>query len=352
MFNQIRTIALNTFTESVRQPVFVVILLVVIFGLAMNPLFSAYTMDAESDNKLLVDLGLSTMLIGGLFMAAFSATGVLSREIENRTVLTVISKPISRPAFVAGKYLGVAASLALAFWVWSMVFLMATRHKVLFSAADKADGPVLAFGIGGFFLCLGLTLWGNYFYGWVFTSSLSRVLALVMPIGMLGILMFDKQWKVQPITTDLNGQLLLGMLLVLEALLALCAVAIAASTRLGQIMTLLACMLVFLLGVAADKLTEQSDRSLSDAVATAPDTATGVVNAGGLVMLKGLRAVTPSISDFWIPDAITQGHLGRMMKESPENVAKYVGLATLQSFLFAGAALAIGVALFQKREVG
>ncbi|MFQ5655144.1 MAG: ABC transporter permease, partial [Planctomycetota bacterium] len=86
MMEQIRAVARNTFTESIRQPIFLVLLLLGIGLLAINPALSAYTLG--DDNKLLLDLGLSTLLLAGMFLAAFTSTGVLSDEIERRTVLT------------------------------------------------------------------------------------------------------------------------------------------------------------------------------------------------------------------------------------------------------------------------
>ena len=69
-------------------------------GTALN-LLAGFTM--EDDQRMMIDLGLSTILLCGTLLAAFIATNVLNREIQNRTVLTVISKPVSRPVFVLGK---------------------------------------------------------------------------------------------------------------------------------------------------------------------------------------------------------------------------------------------------------
>jgi ABC-type transport system involved in multi-copper enzyme maturation permease subunit len=106
------SIARNGFLESIRQPVFVVLLLGGTLAMVLNVNLAAFTL--EDDNKLLIDLGLSTLFIAGLLLAAFTATSVLSREIENKTVLTVVSKPVTRAAVIVGKFLGVAVALAVA----------------------------------------------------------------------------------------------------------------------------------------------------------------------------------------------------------------------------------------------
>ncbi|NQW49042.1 MAG: ABC transporter permease, partial [Planctomycetes bacterium] len=86
------TIARNAFLESIRQPVQAVLICAALLALVLNLNVAGYTL--EDDNKLLIDLGLSTLFLSGILMAAFTATSVLSREIENKTLLTVVSKPV------------------------------------------------------------------------------------------------------------------------------------------------------------------------------------------------------------------------------------------------------------------
>ena len=74
---------------------------------------------------MLIDIGMATVFVAGGLLAAFVATGVLTREIENKTALTVISKPVGRPLFVLGKFLGVAGALILLSTLYmSFVFLL------------------------------------------------------------------------------------------------------------------------------------------------------------------------------------------------------------------------------------
>jgi ABC-2 type transport system permease protein len=140
-------IARNAFLESIRQPIFAVLLIVGILAMVLNVNLAAFTL--EDDNKLLIDLGLSTLFLAGLLLAAFTATGVLTREIENKTVLTVVSKPVPRAAVVAGKYLGVAGAITLAYWVLAVVFLLAVRHRVQAGVRmdETFDLPVLVFSL-------------------------------------------------------------------------------------------------------------------------------------------------------------------------------------------------------------
>lgn len=321
MFSQVFTIARNTFIESIRQPVFVVLFIVATLALTLNVSLAAYTL--KNDDKLLVDLGLSSLFITGLFLAAFTATGVLSREIENKTVLTVISKPMSRPLFVIGKFVGVACAIAVAYWTLSMVFLMTVRHQVMQTAGHTLDGPVIVFGVGAIGLALFGSTLANYLYHRVFPSTFVISAAVLSTIGYGLVLVIGKEWNFQSPAVDFNGQLMIGLSLVFEALLILTAIAIAASTRTGQLMTLMICTGVFLFGLISDYvLGKWADTSMIGEV---------------------LYRITPNLQLLWPADALTQ--------EFPIR-GHYIGYVSAYCAMYVGAILAIAIGLFQTREVG
>jgi hypothetical protein len=327
MFQQLFTIGRNTFLESIRQPIYVVLILVGSLALILNPSLAAYTL--EDDNKLLIDMGLSTLFIIGLLIAAFTATGVLNAEIENKTVLTVISKPISRPTFVVGKFLGVGFASAVAHFVLAIIFLLTVRHQVMQTASDKFDGPVLTFGLGAGFLALLVATLANYFYRRVFTSTFVYSILALLSLAYLLVLVIDPKWNFQAITHEFTkhengiGQLSIGLVLVFEAILIMVAVAIATSTRLGQIMTLAICLGVFLLGLISEY-------------------ALGLF-ADRYAVLQVLYWVTPNMQLLWPADALTQGN---------DFSARYVASVTGYTTMYVTAVLALAVSLFQTREVG
>ena len=91
------TIARNAFVESLRQPIVLVVVLLSGVLQYLNTAMSAYSMgyrtfagEVTGDNKLLFDIGMGTMFICGILVASFIATAIVSREIENKTVLTVV----------------------------------------------------------------------------------------------------------------------------------------------------------------------------------------------------------------------------------------------------------------------
>ncbi|MEX0776046.1 MAG: hypothetical protein WD042_10090 [Phycisphaeraceae bacterium] len=342
MFQQLLTIARNTFLESIRQPVFLVLLFIASLLLGvLGPQLAAYTMD--DDNKMMIDMGLSTLLLAGLFMAAFTATGVVSEEVEKKTVLTVISKPVARPIFVLGKYLGVSTALGLAFWIMATVFLLAVRHKVMQTASDAFDLPVIFFGLGAWLVAMIIAAVGNYLYQWVFTSSFITTLAGTATLALLLVLMIDREWHFQSIAFEftqegaIGAALLIVMLLVFEAVLLLTAVAIAASTRLGQVMTLLICIAVFVLGL------QSHTRLGPEAQQQVMDNATGVGSVVRLVLVKIGYWLVPNLQFLWLVDT-----LPRELNVPLSHVAWLTGYAALQIT----AVLCLAIALFQSREVG
>ncbi len=341
MFEQILTISRNTFTESIRQPVFVVLLVVAAFALLLNPQLAAYTMD--DDNKMMIDMGMSILLSAGLLIAAFTATGVVSEEVEKKTVLTVVSKPVSRPVFVVSKYLGVAAALTLAFWILSIVFLFTVRHGVMQTAGDQFDMPVITLGLAAWVMALVLAAGGNYLYHWVFTSVFVKSLAAMLTLAILLVLLIGPGWTLQGIGYEFSheghwpdGQLLIVMLLVFEAVMLLTAVAIAASTRLGQVMTLLICVGVFFLGLVSETM-------LGPASKAATSDATGLGAGVGWLIGRVTYWALPNLQFLWLVDALPRDLHVPM---------SHVGWLTAYAGLQIAAVLCLAVALFQTREVG
>lgn len=321
-------IARNAFLEAIRQPVFIVLVLGGLLAMVCNVNLAAFTMG--EDEKLLVDLGLSTLLIVGLLLAAFTASSVLSREIENKTVLTVVSKPVTRAAVIVGKFLGVAAALSVGFYILTLAFLMAVRHKPQMGMGEGEiyDGPVVTFSILFGLLAPGTAGLINYLYRRPFPSTLTVCLAgmLTVGVGMCSVLARD--WWLQSPLTDFDPQVLYAVGMVFLAILVLAAAAIAASTRVNQMLTLLICCGVFLFGLVSEFF---MGRSLAD-------------TAGPLVrLLAPLYVAVPNLQVFWAADALAQGH---------QITAGYFASVVAYAVVLITALLSLAVQLFQRRDVG
>ncbi len=321
-------IARNAFIEAIRQPVYGVLILVAFAVLVLDLPLSAYTMGTgladyqKTDQQMMVNLGLSTLLLSGLLIAAFSASGVLSREIEDKTILTVVSKPVPRLMVVLGKFAGVAAALVVAYWLCSLVFLMTVRHKVMPTASDPYDFPVIVLGCSAFVLAIAAALFCNYFFGWNFASAAVGLGVILLSLAMGIIAFIGKGWKVVPFGQDISPDILVALVLTLFGVLVFVAIAVAASTRLGQVMTLLVCFGFFFLGSTSHYFFGRF--------------------AGESFAAKAAYLLCPNLTFFYVMDAL--------VAERPVPIS-YMGLTAAYAACQVAAILAIGMALFQRREL-
>jgi ABC-type transport system involved in multi-copper enzyme maturation permease subunit len=107
----IRVVAVNVFKESVRDRVPYNLVLFAIILIASSYLLGQLT--AGQDIKIIKDLGLAATSLFGLFIAVFIGIGLVSKEVERRSIYALLTKPLSRAQFIAGKYAGLVLTLAV-----------------------------------------------------------------------------------------------------------------------------------------------------------------------------------------------------------------------------------------------
>lgn len=259
MIAHILPIARNSLIESLRQPVLVIMMLIAAFLQVLNTWIIGFTMgrsqvpgEVTGDNKLLYDVSMSTVFVLGIVLAAFIATAAISREIENKTILTVVSKPISRPSVIIGKYLGIAGAMTIAIGIMVAMLLLAVRHGVQTTAADEPDFVVITFGLTALFGSILIAAIGNFIYGWSFGQTATLLMLPLMWFAYVGMLLLNDEWEFQPIGTDFTPQIVMSCIALGLALLVISAVATAVSTRVGQVLTIVICAFVFLLGLMSN----------------------------------------------------------------------------------------------------
>ncbi len=108
---RILAIAKNAFREAVRDRILYNLILFVLLITASAIFLGELTAGQES--RVIVNLGLSSVLLFGSFIAIFVGVSLVWKEIEKRTVYSVFAKPVGRGEFIIGKYLGLCATLAL-----------------------------------------------------------------------------------------------------------------------------------------------------------------------------------------------------------------------------------------------
>ena len=315
------TIAKNTFIETLRQPVYAIIIVAALLLFFLSPSLTMYTM--SDDNKLLRELGLSTLFLTSLFIAIFSASGAVAQELENKTITTVLSKPVQRPIFIIAKFLGVTTAVVLAHYICTIALLMAIRHGVLETVNDTHDWTVLGTAAAIILAAFVLSAFFNYTYEWKFSSTAIVLTALFATLGIVFLSFIDRNWQFNPQENGFNAVDISGSVLLLLAAIIIVALAVALSARFNIVVTLSACIGIFLLGLVSDYAFGRF--------------------AETQLWAKIGRFLVPNLQIFWISDAIYEG------SEVP---LKYIAISASYAICYTAATLALAIALFQRRQVG
>ncbi len=315
------TIAKNTFIETLRQPVYAIIIIAALLLFFISPSLTMYTM--SDDNKLLREVGLSTLFLASLFIAIFSASGAVTEEMENETITTVLSKPVQRPIFIVAKFLGVSAAVVLAHYSCTIALLMAIRHGCLETSSDTHDWTVI--GAAGVIVVLTflLTAFFNYAYDWKFSSTAIVLTGIFATLGIVFLSFIDRNWQFNPQNNGINAVDVYGAVLLLLAAIIIVALAVALSARFNIAVTLSACIGIFLLGLVSDYTFGRF--------------------AETQLWAKIGRVLVPNLQVFWIADAIYEGS---------EVSVKYIVISASYALCYTTAILLLAIALFQRRQVG
>ncbi len=319
--NKLLTIAKNTFTETIRQPVYSVILVAALFLFILAPAVTAYSMD--DDTKFLREIGLSTLFLTSLFIAIFAASGAVAEEIANKTITTVVTKPVPRPVFILAKFLGIAAAVGLAHYICTIALIMSIRHGVLESVNDLSDMTVISSASVVLFLSLSLTALFNYVYDWRFSSTYSVLLAVFGTIAIIFIVLFDRQWQFNPRENHINLLDVYAAILLFLGILVIVALAVLVSSRFNIVVTLAACIGFFLVGLVSDYAFGRF--------------------AADNIFAKIAYYIVPNLQVFWVSDAIL---------EESHVPLKYILITAFYAICYAGGILSLSVAFFQRRQVG
>ncbi|MFM6899204.1 MAG: ABC transporter permease, partial [Microcystis panniformis] len=170
---RIWVIAANGFREVIRDRILYFIgffALLMAFAWRLLPEIAVGT-----HQKIFLDLGLAAIGLLGVIVAVFVGTGLINKEIDKRTILVLIPKPLSRAEFILGKHLGLSGVLAVMLGVMLVIYLlMLLGMKVSFQPL-----PLI---ISVFYLGLELILIAAVAIAFgVFTSS---ILATLMTFGV------------------------------------------------------------------------------------------------------------------------------------------------------------------------
>jgi ABC-type transport system involved in multi-copper enzyme maturation permease subunit len=306
--------------ELVRQPIF----LLLMTGSVLFEIFLAvpYYFALGDEPKLVKNSVLAVMLLSGLFGAVLSASSSLAREIRSGTALAVLSKPIGRAQFLLAKFAGLAAALTVLTYVNMVGVLLASR--MAFDAYGKTDLAAIGIFGGGIVLAYALAGFSNFFLRRPFVSDAVFALMIFATLAVFIVFQFTTQMESLGTLARVDWQLLPAGLLILFALWILAAVALACSTRLDTIPTLAICSAIFLLGLMSDYFFGRRAET-------------------GEWWSSALYSIVPNWQLFWLGDALDMG----------KNTFQwaYAAKALAYTVCYTVAALAIGTALFEEREL-
>ena len=128
-------IALNTFREAIRDRILYLLLVFALLMIASSRIVGMLTVG--DPDKIVKDVGLAAIALFGVLTAIFVGVGLVYKEMERRTIYTIVSKPIHRHQFIFGKYLGLLLTLGV-----NTVVMTAGFYALLF-ARGVATGTLL-----------------------------------------------------------------------------------------------------------------------------------------------------------------------------------------------------------------
>ena len=132
------SIARNTYREAIRDKVLYVLLVFGVIAILASRILGYVSMGSEL--KIIVDISLASISVFGALIAVFVGTNLIYKEVDKRTIYTILSRPIARYEFILGKYVGLAMLLAttticMTVFAVGYILVMGGEIDVMFFAA-------------------------------------------------------------------------------------------------------------------------------------------------------------------------------------------------------------------------
>jgi ABC-type transport system involved in multi-copper enzyme maturation permease subunit len=169
MISRLSAIAFNTFREAVRDRVLYNLVLFVLLLLATAPLFGQISIGLE--RIILIHVGLSAISLFGIVIAIFVGIGLVAKEMDKKTLYTILSRPVRRWEFIAGKYFGLMMTLVVnaAFMAGGFYLALLINARGL-QRADVGLLIAIYFTILQFFVMTSITLLFSSFSTPIFSA--------------------------------------------------------------------------------------------------------------------------------------------------------------------------------------
>lgn len=181
-------IALQVFRESVRDKVFYNLVLFAVLLIAASYLIGQLT--AGQEVKIIKDLGLGATQVFGLFIAVFIGIGLVSKEVERRSIYSLLAKPVRRHELILGKYAGLVLTLAVNIVVMAVALYAVLGYMSWVETEEfrqsweaPATDPAMLLAIFLIFVQLMLVTAIALF----FSTFSGPILAAVLTFGLVGV---------------------------------------------------------------------------------------------------------------------------------------------------------------------
>ena len=184
MRGAVTAIAANTVRDAVRNRVLYILVFFAVVMIGTSVVLA--TLSYVERERILQDVGFSAIRFFGAAIAIFMGVGLIQREVERRTVYTILSKPVTRASFLAGKYLGLVATL----WLQLAIMVAAFVLVSLAAGAPLGAGHAIALGLVALELAVVVA------FATLFSSFATPFLAACYSVGL---------YLVGHLTRDLRG---------------------------------------------------------------------------------------------------------------------------------------------------
>jgi ABC-type transport system involved in multi-copper enzyme maturation permease subunit len=172
-------LALSTAKNEMAQMLYLLLLVLGIVGVVI---FSIYPFNTLGDDiRMFKDSGVTLIMVLGMIQAVWSAGTSVSEEIEGRTALTVLSKPVSRRSFILGKYAGIMMAVLVLFVIISAVLLILMSYKPIYDARETTRA-VTTWQQGLEEIATTLPVLGLYFMETMVIAAIAVALATRLPL--------------------------------------------------------------------------------------------------------------------------------------------------------------------------
>jgi ABC-type transport system involved in multi-copper enzyme maturation permease subunit len=186
MSARIAAIAYNTYREAVRDRILYNLIAFALLLVGSAVLFGQVSVGIE--RIVLINLGLTAVSLFGVVIAIFIGIGLVSKEIEKRTLYTVLARPVRRWEFILGKYLGLVGTLVVNAFFMAVGFFAALYYVVQrWEPANASLLPALYFIVLQFCIVTAVAL--------LFSSFSSPLLSSVFTFALFVIGSFSEDLR-------------------------------------------------------------------------------------------------------------------------------------------------------------